>query len=42
MGAVPRRRALSAFYGPLTLDHVVWAQPLPLGPEGHVFPDGFA
>ena len=30
------------FYGPMTLAHVVWAQPLPLGHDGHVFPDGFA
>ena len=30
------------YYGPLMLDHVTWAQPLPLGPDGHVFPDGFA
>lgn len=30
------------FHGPLMLEHVVWAQPLPLGPDGHVFPDGFA
>lgn len=30
------------YYGPLTLAHVVWAQPLPLGPDGHRFPDGFA
>jgi len=30
------------YYGPLKLEHVVWAQPLPLGPEGHVFPETFA
>lgn len=29
-------------YAPLRLADVVWAQPLPLGPDGHVFPDGFA
>ena len=30
------------YYGPLTLAHVTWCQPLPLGPEGHVFPETFA
>jgi uncharacterized protein (DUF952 family) len=30
------------YHGPLTLSQVVWAQPLPLGAEGHVFPDGVA
>ena len=29
-------------YGPLRLADVLWAQPLPLGPQGHIFPDGFA
>lgn len=29
------------FYGPLTLAHVAWAQPLPLGENGHDFPAGF-
>ncbi|MEL6588096.1 MAG: DUF952 domain-containing protein [Pseudomonadota bacterium] len=27
-------------YAPLSLDHVQWAQPLPLGDGGHVFPAG--
>jgi uncharacterized protein (DUF952 family) len=26
-------------YGPLPLSAVRWARPLPLGPEGHLFPD---
>lgn len=27
-------------YGPLTLDHVLWVKPMPLGPEGaHRLPD---
>ena len=30
------------YYGPLTLAHVTWCQPLPLGPDGHVFPESFA
>jgi uncharacterized protein (DUF952 family) len=30
------------YYGPLRLEHVVWAQPLPLGPEGHRFPENIA
>ncbi len=25
-------------YGPLTMDAVRWVRPLPLGPDGHVFP----
>ncbi|MEM7237932.1 MAG: DUF952 domain-containing protein [Pseudomonadota bacterium] len=29
-------------YGDLTLDHLVAASPLPLGPNGHVFPAGVA
>ena len=27
-------------YGPLPMDCVLWARPLPLGPDGHQFPDG--
>ncbi|CUH75147.1 DUF952 domain-containing protein [Tropicibacter naphthalenivorans] len=30
------------FYGPLTLAHVTWCQPLPLGEDGHIFPENFA
>lgn len=30
------------FYGPLTLAHVEWCQPLPLEDGTHRFPDGFA
>ena len=30
------------YYGPLALAHVTWCQPLPLGPDGHVFPENFA
>jgi len=26
-------------YGPLRLDAVRWAKPLPLGPDGHAFPE---
>ena len=26
-------------YAPFEMDHVLRADPLPLGPEGHVFPD---
>ena len=26
-------------YGPLGLDAVLWVRPLPLGPDGHVFPE---
>ena len=26
-------------YGPLRLADVLWSTPLPLGPDGHVFPD---
>jgi uncharacterized protein (DUF952 family) len=26
-------------YGPLSMEAVVWAKPLPFGPDGHVFPD---
>lgn len=26
-------------YAPLSLDAVRWVRPLPLGPDGHVFPD---
>jgi uncharacterized protein (DUF952 family) len=29
-------------YGTLRRDHVVWARPLPLGPDGHVFPEEMA
>ena len=29
-------------YGTLRLDHVLWCKPLPLGPDGHVFPEGMA
>ena len=29
-------------YGPLRRADVVWARELPLGPGGHVFPDGVA
>lgn len=30
------------YYGPLTLSHVSWCQPLPLENGAHRFPDGFA
>ena len=30
------------YYGSMTLDHVVWAQPLPLTDNGHLFPENFA
>jgi len=26
-------------YGPLGLDAVLWVRPLPLGPDGHLFPE---
>jgi uncharacterized protein (DUF952 family) len=26
-------------YGPLPVDAVLWVKPLPLGPDGHIFPD---
>jgi Uncharacterized protein conserved in bacteria len=26
-------------YAPLTMDAVLWVRPLPLGPDGHVFPE---
>lgn len=29
-------------YAPLRRAHVVWAKPLPLGPDGHVFPEEMA
>lgn len=29
-------------YRALTLQDVLWHKPLPLGPDGHVFPDGMA
>lgn len=29
-------------YGPLRVADVIWAEPLPLGPGGHVFPDRLA
>jgi uncharacterized protein (DUF952 family) len=29
-------------YGPLRREHVVWVQPLPLGEDGHVFPEDMA
>jgi uncharacterized protein (DUF952 family) len=29
-------------YGVLRREHVVWARPLPLGPDGHVFPEEMA
>jgi uncharacterized protein (DUF952 family) len=29
-------------YGELDMQDVVWDRPLPLGAEGHIFPDGFA
>ncbi len=29
-------------YGALRREHVVWAQPLPLGEDGHVFPEDMA
>ena len=28
------------YYGPLRLDHVIWCKPMPLGPDGHVLPEG--
>ena len=30
------------FYGPLTLAHVTWCQPLPLKDGAHAFPESFA
>ncbi|WP_136439542.1 DUF952 domain-containing protein [Pacificoceanicola onchidii] len=30
------------FYAPLRYDQIVWDKPLPLGPDGHVFPEGIA
>ena len=30
------------YYGPMTLAHVTWCQPLPLEGDAHRFPDGFA
>jgi uncharacterized protein (DUF952 family) len=29
-------------YGPLETAGVAWVEPLPLGPDGHLFPDGLA
>lgn len=29
-------------YTPFRMDHVVWHRDLPLGADGHIFPDGFA
>ncbi|MEC7667850.1 MAG: DUF952 domain-containing protein [Pseudomonadota bacterium] len=29
-------------YAPLRHDQALWARPLPLGPDGHEFPEGFA
>lgn len=29
-------------YGVLRRESVIWARPLPLGPDGHVFPDDLA
>ena len=29
-------------YGPLRRSDVIWARELPLGPDGHVFPDDLA
>ena len=26
-------------YGPLRMDAVLWVRPLPLGPDGHLFPE---